>query len=273
MLDKFGEPRQQRGLELAATAKIERKGGAWLVPSQSGNGRYTVIPHDDAPHCTCPDHQDGGHKCKHLFAVEYVLRREENPDGTVTITQAVRKTYVQDWRAYNAAQTGEKEQFLELLRDLCSGVTEPERQKNGRPRLPISDAIFGACYKVYSTVSARRFMSDLREAQAKGFISKTPHFNSIFNYPGKSRPYAHSPRTDYRNEPAAEINRDRLCVRLVGLHHVALPSLVRSQVRRGSPATRMGQVPPDVRRADAYRYRRRNQGQGRERHKIAPRDG
>jgi uncharacterized Zn finger protein len=89
MLDVFGQPRQQRGLELAATAKIERKGGAWLVPSQSGNGRYTVIPHADAPHCTCPDHQDGGHKCKHLFAVEYVLRRESNPDGTVTITEAV----------------------------------------------------------------------------------------------------------------------------------------------------------------------------------------
>jgi transposase len=182
MLDKFGEPRQQRGLELAATAKIERKGGAWLVPSQSGNGRYTVIPHDDAPHCTCPDHQDGGHKCKHLFAVEYVLRRESNPDGTVTITEAVRETYVQDWRAYNAAQTTEKERFLELLRDLCSGVTEPERQRNGRPRLPIQDVIFAACYKVYSTVSARRFMSDLRDALAKGFISKAPHYNSIFNY-------------------------------------------------------------------------------------------
>lgn len=67
MLDKFGESRQQRGLEIAAVSKIERKGGAWLVPSQSGKGRYTVIPDDDAPHCSCPDHADGGHKCKHLF--------------------------------------------------------------------------------------------------------------------------------------------------------------------------------------------------------------
>ena len=188
MYDVFGQPRQQRGLEIAATAKIERKGTAWLVPSQSGKGRYTVIPHDDTPHCTCPDHENGGHKCKHLFAVEYVLRRESNSDGTVTVTetmtvqQSVRKTYVQDWRAYNAAQTNEKQRFLELLRDLCSGVTEPERQRNGRPRLPIQDVIFAACYKTYSTLSARRFMSDLRDAQAKGFISKTPHFNSIFNY-------------------------------------------------------------------------------------------
>jgi hypothetical protein len=75
MLDIFGQPRQQRGLEIAATAKIERKGSAWLVPSQSGKGRYTVLPDASAPHCSCADHQDGGHKCKHLFAVEYVMRR------------------------------------------------------------------------------------------------------------------------------------------------------------------------------------------------------
>src|SRR5204863_1734850 len=30
-------------------------------------------------------------------------------------------------------------------------------------------------------VSGRRFMTDLREATAKGFIDKTPHYNSIFN--------------------------------------------------------------------------------------------
>src|SRR5205823_9200744 len=41
---------------------------------------------------------------------------------------------------------------------------------------------FAACFKVYSTVSGRRFMTDLRDAQAKGYISKVPHFNSIFNY-------------------------------------------------------------------------------------------
>src|ERR1051325_9934831 len=36
------EARQERGFEIAATAKIAKKGGAWLVPSQSGKGRYTV---------------------------------------------------------------------------------------------------------------------------------------------------------------------------------------------------------------------------------------
>lgn len=188
MLDMYGESRQQRGLEIAAVSKIERKGQAWLVPSQSGKGRYTVIPDDESPHCSCPDHADGGHKCKHLFAVEYVLRRERNPDGSTTVTETmtvqktVQRVYRQDWRAYNAAQTNEKAKFQELLRDLCSGIAEPPQAKCGRPRLSIQDALFSSVFKVYSTVSGRRFMTDLREAQAKGFIQKTPHYNSIFNY-------------------------------------------------------------------------------------------
>lgn len=184
----ISEPRQQRGLEIAATANIVRKGSAWIVPSQSGPKHYTVCLDPTAPYCSCPDHESHGGKCKHIFAVEYAVSRERNRDGsttiteTVTVQQTVKRTYPQNWTAYNEAQTHEKERFLDLLRDLCAGVTEIERPKNGRPRLPVQDAIFAACFKVYSTVSGRRFMSDLRDAQAKGFISKLPHFNSIFNY-------------------------------------------------------------------------------------------
>lgn len=182
------EPRQMRGMEIAACANIVRKGSAWIVPSQSGKGRYTVCPDDENPHCTCPDHETRGVKCKHIFAVEYAMSRERHYDGsttvteTVTVRETIKKTYPQNWSAYNAAQTHEKEQFLVLLRDLCLGVSEPARPKTGRPRLPIQDAIFAACFKVYSTVSARRFMSDLRDATAKGYLTRLPHFNSILNY-------------------------------------------------------------------------------------------
>src|SRR2546428_14191757 len=31
-------------------------------------------------------------------------------------------------------------------------------------------------------MSARRFMSDLREAKERGFFAKTPHYNSLLNY-------------------------------------------------------------------------------------------
>jgi transposase len=122
-----------------------------------------------------------------MFAAEYVVSRQRNRDGSITVTErmtvqkTVQRTYPQNWAAYNAAQTTEKARFLDLLRDLCAGVTEFEKAKTGRPRIPAQDAIFSACYKIYSTVSGRRFMTDLREAQAKGYIAKTPHFNSIFN--------------------------------------------------------------------------------------------
>jgi transposase/predicted nucleic acid-binding Zn finger protein len=187
MLDVRGDNRQLKALEIAATARIDKKGSAWLVPSQSGKGRYTVCIDPTEPHCSCPDHADGGFKCKHILAVEYVIQREHNADGSTTVTEtltvrAARKTYSQDWRAYNAAQTNEKAKFQELLRDLCGGIAEPPQGKCGRPRLLMQDALFSAVFKVYSTVSGRRFMTDLREAQVKGYIQKTPHYNSIFNY-------------------------------------------------------------------------------------------
>ena len=81
-----------------------------------------------------------------------------------------------------AAGQREKVKFQELLSELCTDIKEPVCSRNGRPRIPIHDAIFCACFKVYSTMSGRRFMTDLREAQAKGFILKAPHYNTVFNY-------------------------------------------------------------------------------------------
>ena len=179
--------RQQRGLEIAARFRVRRTIGGWLVPSQSGSGRYTVVM-GEAPTCTCLDFETRGVKCKHVFAVEYVIERERAPDGSTTVTETlrvtetVRRTYPQNWPAYNAAQTGEKDQFMVLLRDLCRGLSEPPREgKRGRPRLPVADAVFSATFKVYSTFSARRFMCDLRLAHARGFIGSAPCHNAVLN--------------------------------------------------------------------------------------------
>jgi transposase len=181
--------RQQRGLELAATRTIRQKAGIWIVPSQAGTGTYRVHIMPKIASCTCPDFETRGVTCKHIFAVTYVMKREQNADGSTTVTKSLtvtatteRTTYPQNWQAYNAAQTNEKGRFQTLLSDLCSGIQEPQTRKMGRPSLPLCDAIFSATFKVYSTVSGRRFMTDLREAHTNGFISKTPHYNSIFNY-------------------------------------------------------------------------------------------
>lgn len=90
-------------------------------------------------------------------------------------------SYAQNWSAYNAAQTNEKRHFLILLHELCQLINEPT-QTIGRPRLSLGDMIFSAVFKVYSTFPARRFRGDLLEAQAKGLISKVPHFNSLSHY-------------------------------------------------------------------------------------------
>jgi len=98
-----------------------------------------------------------------------------------TEEKTIRTTYSQEWHEYNQAQTNEKARFLELLYQLCKGIEEPI-QTFGRPRLPYAEMVFAVCFKTYSTVSSRRFISDLNDAKNKGFISKVPHFNSISNY-------------------------------------------------------------------------------------------
>jgi transposase len=179
--------REQRGLLIAATSKLTRKGNVWLVPSSSnGSNKYTVCPDKEHPHCTCPDHETRGCECKHIYAVRFVIQRELFPDGSVVETQQLtvtqkRVTYPQNWSAYNAAQTTEKHRFQVMLRDLCQTIAEPSRSPaGGRPSVPLRDAIFSACFKVYSTVSGRRFTVDLKEARDKGYIGRAPSYNTLF---------------------------------------------------------------------------------------------
>jgi SWIM zinc finger len=125
--------RELRGLEIAAKARLKQDGDRWFVPSQSGGGtnhggKYIVQPDVSNPHCTCPDFETRQLKCKHIWAVEFTVQREYTSDGetqTLTETVTVKKTYKQEWSAYNAAQVNEKDQFQSLLRELCKGIGEP----------------------------------------------------------------------------------------------------------------------------------------------------
>ena len=101
--------------------------------------------------------------------------------STTTALPQPRKTYPQDWPAYNAAQTSEKNTFFTLLADLCSNIEQPE-YRFGRPRLPLADMVFTGATKVYAGFSARRFDSDVRDAQRKGYIDVAPSFNSVNRY-------------------------------------------------------------------------------------------
>ncbi|HEX8721507.1 MAG TPA: transposase [Pyrinomonadaceae bacterium] len=182
--------RETKGRDIADRARIEKSGALYLVPSQSGGKKYKVDP--VANSCSCPDFEFTGFKCKHQYAVEFTVERERKTvtetkasgatKTTVTETVKVsRKTYPQQWPAYNMAQTKEKGIFLYLLHQLAQGVGSPA-QTMGRPRHSFEDMIFAMAFKVYSTVSGRRFMTDLRDAHARGYIENLPCYNSIFNY-------------------------------------------------------------------------------------------
>ena len=101
--------------------------------------------------------------------------------ATLPSPASPRKTYSQDWPAYNAAQTSEKDVFMSLLADLCAGVPQAE-YTFGRPRLPMADMVYTAALKVYSGFSARRFDGDVREAHRKGYIDIAPSFSSVNRY-------------------------------------------------------------------------------------------
>ncbi len=171
---------QERGLAIAESNTVKRNKLGWQVPSQSGNGTY-IVSMDGEPFCSCQHFESTHKKCQHIFAVEFIVQKEQHPDGTIMETRTVKVTYGQDWTAYNEAQQEEKSRFMVLLADLCSGLPQPE-QTTGRPHLPLSDMAFASVFKVYTGFSSRRFTSDMGEATTLGLIAKTPHFNSVSNY-------------------------------------------------------------------------------------------
>ncbi len=174
--------RELKGRDIAAGVQIRRQRMHWIVPSQSGKGTYIVELHSDSYSCTCPDFELHACKCKHIYAVEHFLacdtpqKRDAEPEPRLP-----RPTYSQDWPSYNLAQTNEKTHFQALLHDLCRTIQEPG-QTMGRPRLSLADMVFCAAFKVYSTVSARRFMVDVEDAHKKGYLSHMPCYNSIFKH-------------------------------------------------------------------------------------------
>jgi hypothetical protein len=171
------EMRELKGLEIAARSKIVFDGKAWSVPSRtSPTGSYRVLL---APtfSCTCEDFQLTNKPCKHVVAARLVRERDGIEDAPPIDTESVPKkpTYTQVWPAYNAAQTNEKDHFQDLLDDLCAAIPEPPRKggsKGGRPPASLRDALFICVFKVYSTFSARRFASDLREAHRRGYLAE-----------------------------------------------------------------------------------------------------
>ncbi|HWO22347.1 MAG TPA: transposase [Kofleriaceae bacterium] len=176
------DARQQRGLALVASKRKHIKhvsGARWLVPSQTDGGGYVVDA--EAQTCSCPDHEERGTKCKHIWAVAYLKQEVTLTDGT-TIVTAARVTYRQDWPAYNAAQAEEKHRVQLLLRALCDGIVQPPYRGRGRRPARLADVVYAAAMKIYGTMSGRRSSSDVQACAERGLVSKAPAYNTLFKY-------------------------------------------------------------------------------------------
>lgn len=186
------DAREQRGLVIAALCRITRQDDYFVVPSQSNGGTYRVRVTGTDCSCSCPDFEERGEPCKHVYAVRYAIQRETRADGTIELTESItltqtttvapRPTYKQNWPAYNQAQTQEKTRLQQLLFELCQGIEQPATEKprgRGRPKNLVRDMAFGMALKVYTGFSARRAQTDLDEAHAKGYLTKSPHYNSV----------------------------------------------------------------------------------------------
>lgn len=173
--------RAQRGLAI-----VEGKGkkirsvveGKYLVPSQTRNsGSYFVDV--TAGSCSCPDHEETGLRCKHIWAVLIVRREVTLPDGSSVVTEE-KRVYSQAWPAYRKARMNEKELFLRILRALCNGIVQPSYKGNGRPALSLADVIFAAGVKTYTLFSGDRATSDIAICKERGLTGVVPHPNTVF---------------------------------------------------------------------------------------------
>lgn len=175
--------REERGQALANRRAIKHVGHIWTIPSESGTHRYTVDL--EKMTCICPDFIFHQVPCKHIYAAQFRAKETASeasaPVGPIPFPPKYRKSYSQNWTAYNKAQTSEKSEFQRLLAQLCGGIEEPQ-QTNGRPRLPLADMLFSIIFKSYSTFSGRRFNVDLQLAHSQGYLSRKPHYNSLFRY-------------------------------------------------------------------------------------------
>jgi uncharacterized Zn finger protein len=102
--------REERGKAIAATGTIKQsdKELVYIVPSQNSQKSYKVDLTGEDPTCNCPDFEERGKACKHVFAVAFTVVHKQNIDGSTTTTQTLtltetRETYPQNWKAYTGS--------------------------------------------------------------------------------------------------------------------------------------------------------------------------
>lgn len=172
------ELRHERSIQMAQSGLKPAiyNENTYLVPSQTlASVNYKVTLNSNGWfRCSCPDNRKGN-LCKHILFLTAWLRGEK-PEMK---KKPKKKTYKQDWAAYNAAQRQEIGLFDRLLSELVSTIEEPEQTGRGRPRLPLSDAVFCSVQKVYSHLSSRRAQTLFERAEESEQVNHAPHYNAV----------------------------------------------------------------------------------------------
>ena len=73
------DARQERGLQIAALAPTNKGEFGFVVPSQTTNGKAYIVAGEATKVCTCPDFAERREPCKHIYAVEFVIQRQQDP--------------------------------------------------------------------------------------------------------------------------------------------------------------------------------------------------
>lgn len=156
--------------------------GEYFVASESGNGIYKVTilgPDGSAEECTCADFELRVAPCKHIFMVRHWLAAADSPAGTPLPLPSPKRLRPYQ-KTYDLAQNEEYRLFGTLLRDLCAGIPEPERDPHmaGRPPIPLLELAYCAVQKAYLGFSCRRSQGFRNEAAAKGQLSDAYYWDT-----------------------------------------------------------------------------------------------
>lgn len=177
-----------RHIELDAT-------GFWIVPSQKRQVRhYKVYFGSEHATCDCPDFRRRcPTHCKHIWAVHYTILKENGEPlpklEDIPPPEPREKRPERQWPLIRKVKRNERKKFPVLLADLCASLKPfPESTGGGRPRIPISDIMFGIAYRVFrKTPAVLDFMDDYEDVLNKGYVSKMICPNSLLNYMGDDR--------------------------------------------------------------------------------------
>lgn len=178
--------RSVKGLRIARKNRITKTKDGWIVPGD-GKKTYDVTAINGIFECNCEDFKNTANVCKHIHAVWAIEEGVKIPsvqvlDKQLKLLKESEKAYSKSWHVYNKVQCEETAVFLQILKEVCDSIDDPYKNKMGRPRIPLNDVIFAATYKVYSTMSGRRFKSQGERAQDDGFLDKFPHYNTVSKY-------------------------------------------------------------------------------------------